>query len=899
MENLGGNQMKLLSGGDHHGRFRRSITGLVAGILIVGSIIPETAIAVEAASPEWGTEWNEEGLIERNAIESEKETEIQAYSEKSSEAESLEQQTEMESSEVSSKEETISSEETEDPKNTENIPITDETTEQATMKEVEASASSKTTEELEKEIADQREAMNQVHKDMSTIIVDEEEPGIALMQDNEEDLQRQRSAASADLARLNSLAAQSKALSQSKSGTIRQCEIVSVNGDNRISVTASLPATITGTVYLMELNSYEYSLAGKTPVAQAAASSSVTMQVSLGSVQGSDSKLFSKFVVATKNPDGSYTAVTAPSYITNPGVVAANTFAFPITSSKKGLQANATMVEDSVELGVKHVAVNFCIDQMISQNGGIAYNYKGKTYYFNQSYINAYDALLRSYYENNIQVSFIVLLGNNKNAEGLLYEAALDTGKYSPNNYALDTSNKEDAEWVEAIMTFLGSRYTRTDGQNGQIVNWILGNELNTPMYYNWMGSVSFDTYVNELTRTYRIFTTALKSCYSNVRTYLSFDYCWGSIPNNTDIAFSTREILDSMDDIIELEGDINWNIAYHAYPFMLKDPVFWDDDAAVVNDSEDSRIVNMKNIQVLTDYVEKNFGKDTRIILSEQGFSCDSTNNQNSQMKQAASYAYGYYISESCDMIDAFIIRAHVDNRIETNQGFYFGLWTNKDGEIEVANQKRELWEVVKYIDTSSTFEYTNPLLPWVDCVDAWDNTAPRLENFDPNKFQNIDGSTNDGLPTIASISYSAHVQNKGWMPYVEADQKAGTTGENLRVESFKIKLDTNVDGGVSYAAHVQNKGWMTPVTDGQSCGTTGKSLRVEALWIRLTGELEKEYDVYYRAHIQNEGWLGWASNGSYAGSLGRSLRMEAFQIKLVKKGAEAPSSTKAAYVK
>ena len=80
------------------------------------------------------------------------------------------------------------------------------------------------------------------------------------------------------------------------------------------------------------------------------------------------------------------------------------------------------------------------------------------------------------------------MLGNNKNAEGLLYEAALDTGKYSPNNYALDTSNKEDAEWVEAIMTFLGSRYTRTDGQNGQIVNWILGNELNTPMYYNWMG---------------------------------------------------------------------------------------------------------------------------------------------------------------------------------------------------------------------------------------------------------------------------------------------------------------------------------------------------------------------------------------------------------------------------
>ena len=84
------------------------------------------------------------------------------------------------------------------------------------------------------------------------------------------------------------------------------------------------------------MNSYEYSLAGKVPVAQATASSSTTMQVSLGNVKGSDSRLFSKFVVATKNADGSYTAVTAPSYITNPGAVASNTFAFPETSSKKG-----------------------------------------------------------------------------------------------------------------------------------------------------------------------------------------------------------------------------------------------------------------------------------------------------------------------------------------------------------------------------------------------------------------------------------------------------------------------------------------------------------------------------------------------------------------------------------
>ena len=882
--------MKLLSGGDHHSRFRRIAAALLAGTVIMESIIvPEAAVTLtsEAASSEWSISPETESVSQ--VFESDGEVVLES---------SVEEATNQSKTEVL--EETENLNETEALNETE----TSKTEEQTDTGSIAAPVSEdvKSEEELEEEVADQREAMNRVHKDMSTITMDTEESqtlAIASYAEDIEAVQLQRSAAAADIARLNNLAAQSKELSQNKAGTISKCEIVKVNGSYQVSVTANLPGSVSGKVYLMELKSYEYSLAGKNSVAAGDAASTITLQTNLGNVQGSDSKLFSKFVIAVRNADGSYTALTAPSYITNPGAVAENTFPFPNTASKKGIQANPGMVSDSIELGIKHTVVNFCLEQMISQNGGIPYNYKGKTYYFNENYVRAHDALLKSYYENNIQVSFIVLLGNSQNTRGLLYEAALDTGKYNPNNYALDTSNQEDAEWVEAIMTFLGSRYSRTDGQNGQVVNWILGNELNTPMYYNWMGNVSFDTYVNELTRTYRIFTTALKSCYSNARTYLSFDYFWGSIPNNTDVAFSTKELLDVMDDQIELEGDINWNIAYHAYPLMLKDPVFWDDEEAFVNNSENSRIINMKNINVLADYVEKNFGKDTRIILSEQGFSTEATDNANNQMKQAAAYAYAYYISECYDNIDAFIIRAHIDNRVETDQGFYFGLWSNKSGQLESADKKRKIWEVLKYIDTPSTLEYTNQLLPLVDCVSAWDNTAPRLEKLNINKFQDSDNSAGSNeLPIVASISYSAHVQNKGWMPYVGSNEKGGTTGSSLRMEGFKIQLDSNGDAGISYAAHVQNKGWMSPVTNNNLCGTTGKSLRIEAFWIRLTGKLEQEYDIYYRTHVQNYGWLGWASNGAYAGTTGKSLRMEAFQIQLVKKGEEAPSSTKAAYL-
>lgn len=836
--------MRSLEGDDHRSRLRRILAGVLTGTIIIGSIVvPNSVKASEAAS------WN---------IDS-----VQVANEQN---------------------------------NTAIVSGTEE----------------KSREELEEELYAQREQMDSVHNNMSTITLDQDPMSISVLS---EDGEAQRANVQADAARLDQLLVQSNQLGQNNIGGISKCEIVPMNGSYQVCVTASVPESV-GTVYLIELKPYEYTLDGKVPVAQAAAASTVTMQTDLGNIQEASYKLFSKFVLAVKNADSSYSAITAPKYITNTEIVAANTFAFPQTASKKGLQANATMVEDSVELGIKHAAVNFCVDEMISLNGGIAYTYKGKTYYFNEAYIYAYDALLRRYYENNIQVSFIILLRKNANSEGLLYEAALDTGSYHPNCYALDTSNQNDAEWVEAIMTFLGSRYTRTDGQYGQIVNWILGNELNTPMYYNWMGAVSLDTYVNELTRTYRIFHNALKSCYSNVRTYLSFDYCWGSIPNNPHIAFSTREILDIFDDKIETEGDVNWNIAYHAYPFMLKDPTFWNNEPSLVNDSEDSRIVNMKNIQVLTNYVEKNFGRDTRIILSEQGFSAEPEDSEKSQMTQAAAYAYAYYISESHDMIDAFIIRAHVDNRIETNEGFYFGLWTNKDGYIEQADKKRKIWDVVKYIDTPATLDYTNPLLTWIDCVNVWNNIAPRLENFDIKKFNVPDDSIEGNIPNdsieipdnsdnelpiveTALISYSAHVQNKGWMPYVESGEKAGTTGLGLRMESLRIKLDTNLQGGLSYAAHVQNKGWMKPVTEGKVCGTTGKGLRVEACWIRLTGELAEKYDIYYRTHIQNYGWLGWASNGAYSGSSGMSLRMEALQIQLVKKGETAPSSTKEAYVK
>lgn len=147
------------------------------------------------------------------------------------------------------------------------------------------------------------------------------------------------------------------------------------------------------------------------------------------------------------------------------------------------------------------------------------------------------------------------------------------------------------------------------------------------------------------------------------------------------------------------------------------------------------------------------------------------------------------------------------------------------------------------------------------------------------------------------ASVSYRAHVQRIGWQSPVYDGATAGTSGQSLRVEALKMKVDSNVKGGISYSSHVQTYGWQGWVADGAVSGTSGQSKRVEAIKVKLTGDAASKYDVYYRVHAQTYGWMGWAKNGAAAGTEGLAKRVEAVQVVLVAKGGAAPGSTAKAY--
>jgi uncharacterized protein YjdB len=146
-------------------------------------------------------------------------------------------------------------------------------------------------------------------------------------------------------------------------------------------------------------------------------------------------------------------------------------------------------------------------------------------------------------------------------------------------------------------------------------------------------------------------------------------------------------------------------------------------------------------------------------------------------------------------------------------------------------------------------------------------------------------------------SVTYQSHVQNVGWQGWVRDGSASGTSGQSLRLEAMRMKLE-GVSGSIQYKTHVQNIGWMDWVSNGALSGTEGRSFRLEAIQIRLSGDAASQYDIYYRVHAQNFGWMGWAKNGASSGTAGFSYRLEAIQIVLVPKGGAAPGSTANSFV-
>ncbi len=507
--------------------------------------------------------------------------------------------------------------------------------------------------------------------------------------------------------------------------TVTSCQIN--GGDVRIEVVnAGAVSGPDGQFYLFELQPYEDSIGGRTDYAASAPKGeAASFTVPLG-LDTAASRLYSKFAVAVWDGE-KYVAVSQPAYITNPEVVAADQKPFKAPLTKKGLLIETHMLDDAFRLGVKHVIVNIPFQAILGE--GIDYVYEGKTYHFNKKLMDEYDKVIRSMSAKDLLVTAVILNSWNDATPDLYHPGTQQTAGAA--YYMFNAATKAGVEDIKAIASFLAEHYDGTE--NGKISNWIIGNELNNQDEWNYIGPMDLDQYVKEYERAFRVFYTAIKSTSANDRVYFSTDYHWNYNANGT-TKYNAKDFIEKFNANVRAGGQIDWNLAYHPYSVPLTEPEFWDDHATgLVTQSEDSPIVNIANLSVLTDFLQKPeflnaSGQVRHVILSEQGYTSTSATRGKCEELQAAAIAYAYYIADSNPYIDAFIMSRQVDAPSEAKLSASFGLYEcdmGREDRISATRMKKS-YEVYRAIDKSAkTLEATQFAKELIG-IDHWYDVIP-----------------------------------------------------------------------------------------------------------------------------------------------------------------------------
>lgn len=413
-----------------------------------------------------------------------------------------------------------------------------------------------------------------------------------------------------------------------------------------------------------------------------------------------------KFAIGIKKSKSAYSVLSPKSYVSNPEKLSTNTAAYFVPGTKKGIQA--TDINELTDTKSKTVFFNLYISDLMRKDSGVeTYKYNGKTYHFNGLY--GYVYLVQQCNAKGIQVTAQISIDRNASTQSFI----TGNSPYAETAYyGWNTDNSTTRQTMEAMFAYLGEKFGKN---NCYISNWILGNEVNSASGYYYVGNVSFSKFISMYSEAFRCLYNAVKSSRGSSKVFICLDNCWNQ-KNAFTICYSARSTLESFAaKISDMQKDVNWNLAYHAYNQPLSDSQFWSGANASMftSDANTTTFITMRNIQTLTDYVKNRFGSNTRIILSEQGFS----STYGGQANQAAAIALAYYKAACNPMIDAFIIRSYKDEAHEVAQGLAMGL---KDAN----GKKKTAYNVFKNMDSSNSLKYTEKVLK--SQVGNWKSLVP-----------------------------------------------------------------------------------------------------------------------------------------------------------------------------
>lgn len=447
------------------------------------------------------------------------------------------------------------------------------------------------------------------------------------------------------------------------------------------------------TVYFFRLapDNNTGALSNYTPIAERTLSAEISV-----SDKFTRQHVYSSYLAAIKNNNGTYAPISEKSYIGNPEILAENTESYKTQPTKKGLVSQIS--SDALSLGAAHTTIDVEIEDYISpkkSDNTLTHTFFGQTFYINKDKLSSLDHKIKVYSDAGITVYLNIILGAPTNDElDFLYLKNNSASHF----FALDTTNTASARHFAAFCEFIAERYSK-DGEYGSVPAYVFGYEVNAVSKWGYSNEIDIESYVKYYESAYRILYNAVRSNYSEGKVFVPVSNLFNASEGEGD--FGAREFIDAFADECKKHGDIEWALAISPYPSDASLTEFWNDEKAT--QSTDTEYVTMKNLDVLTDYMSiasllyNNRVRD--IIINSFGINTNADDTDNSE-RGAAAYALAYVIAECNPHIDAFIYYRHVDHNAESMK---FGLWSSSSDTGAIPDAKKTIYGIFKDADTQN----------------------------------------------------------------------------------------------------------------------------------------------------------------------------------------------------
>jgi len=337
---------------------------------------------------------------------------------------------------------------------------------------------------------------------------------------------------------------------------------------------------------------------------------------------------------------------------------------FAGSDSIKGMQGAVRGTQDSFG-GLQHSLANIFLDQCIYypehplvKSGAIApYEFEGDTFYF--SFSPASIGFVPNCNGSGMSISIVFLMRWNGQAESAFMID--ENSRVSGHNFYAPATTGYGGKCMRAFWNFWMENLAE---EGWHIDNFILGNEVNMHNQWHYSGGGDAQTVAYKYADAFYDMYSAVRKYTSVSRCSVSVDHSWQNDDEGRGI--SVRNFLHLFNDRLASKGDnVDWCISTHLYPAMLYNTRIWEEPHGLNPVSSDARIIDGRNLSVMTSYIRDNFGEQHRIMLTEQGFTDEC-----GREAQAACLAYTYYAAMYDPMVDSFLISTENAGIADTGEG-------------------------------------------------------------------------------------------------------------------------------------------------------------------------------------------------------------------------------------